>query len=199
MIPKDYITRNLLVLEDIVKCFGFFRIIIGNEIFDFLLINILEMKPSEVEKDDEYVYLIFYKGDVFIDNTYLIKEPKILFKIFVTFISLGKIPKFIDYKKIHNLFNNDKKIAGRSLGASRLAEELIFSHMARDKKNPFTFYRNTPMKDSPLYIGTKNISHGPRSSSAKLGGAYFNDGVYSSLLSDYNKDDDFTIERLLRT
>jgi len=202
LVPAIYEERGLLSLGTTVTSLGIFKIIINDTVTtNMLLLAKIGMNPSLTEKvtedDYDYISLTFNKGDVFINNTNIVKDGNLTYDVFMTFLALGKIPPFIDYSSIQSLYNNDLRCCGISLGINHSIYEMIFAHMYRDKKDPYKFYRYTTMKSKPTIVPIHQISHGPKSNSAKIIGSYMNEGVVSALVTEPD-DDPSTIENMMR-
>ena len=52
------------------------------------------------------------------------------------------------------------------------------------------------MKDNPVFIGTNNVAFGPDSTTSKLIGALFNDGINSAIVNA--SEQQYDLEDLLR-
>lgn len=201
LVPKIYAERKLMTIEDTVTTLGIFKVIINNRLtINLMMTSMLELQPSStdkyVEDDYEYVALDFVKGDAFIMNSTLIKDSSVIYNVFVTFIKLGKIPPFLDYRSIMFLFDKSDKLNGLRFDINHSTYEVVFAHMYRDSKDPFLAYRYTKMKEQPTVVSLNKISHGPSSASARAIGSYMNDGIISNLVHDNEKPS--AIENLLR-
>lgn len=153
---------------------------------------------SNIEENGEsYICLTLNRDDVFIHEINIVKNSNIAYDLFMSFIALGKIPKFISYDKISKLFDNDIKCSGINLNINHAIFEMIYAHMYRDSADPFTFYRYTRMNKMPVIVPLHQISHGPVSTSARIIGSYMKEGMVSSLVDDSDKEPSL-IENLLR-
>jgi len=202
-IPAIYENRNLLELGTKVTSLGIFQLRINDALIaDMLLLNQLVMSPSNTERITEdgyqYVVLSFNKGDIFVNNTDLVKNGKLAYDVYMMFISGGKIPPFMSYDNVQALFDNDKKCCDISLNVNHSVFEMIYAHMYRDKADPFQFYRLTAMKKPPTVVSMMQISHGPTSNSSRMIGAYMNEGVVAALVNDPDKDSQSLIENIMR-
>ena len=200
-VPEMYSDRGIYHNDEYVSVLGILKVVVNKKIdITLMMTTMLTMVPSSVSKEtiDDYPYIVlhFNKGDLFIRNTELVKDSKVMFDIFNTFINLGKIPPFISYSQIQHIFDNDKLLVGLNFGINHSTYEVLFAHMYRDKKDVFKFYRYTPMKDAPEIVSMNQISHGPVSASSRMIGGYMNDGVVSALVHD--NEDPSVIENLLR-
>lgn len=201
LVPAMYAERGLLTVERNTSTLGVVKVIINNKAYlTLMMTTMLEMSPSsttDVTIDEyKYVALDFVRGDTFIVNSSIIKDAATMYQVFVTFVRLGKIPPFIQYKDIISLFDNSEKLCGLRFGVNHSNYEVLFSHMYRDAKDPFLAYRYTKMEDDPVVVSLNKISHGPSSASARVIGSYMNEGMVSSLIHD--NDHPSAVENLLR-
>jgi len=204
LVPKYFEDRGFLVIENTIKTLGICKLRI-NEQYEAILMMIIMLilnKPREintVEDDGELYYSLNYKkGDVITNNLITIKNPSLLYKLYMTFFALGKIPKFMNYESFSFLFDNDKLLGGMDLKTNHVIFEMMVAHMARDKDEPFKYYRYTKMKDDPIFVSLHSVSHGPVSSTAKLAGSYFDDALTSSMVVEHDPDSRYKLENLLR-
>ncbi len=201
LVPSFYADRGLLSIENETNCLGIVKLIINDRSYStIMMLSMLTMKPSStstlVEDDYEYTVLEFNTNDVFLLNTNIVKIANVAYKVFMSFLALGKIPPFVNYTDIQALFNNDSKLCNINLGINHTIYEVIFAHMYRDPKDPFKFYRHTTMKAAPVIVPLHQISHGPTSSSARMIGSYMADGMVSSLTNDNTEES--VIENMMR-
>jgi hypothetical protein len=75
--------------------------------------------------------------------------------------------------------------------------EIVYAHLHRDKDDITKFYRNTDMKKPPQSIPLRSVNFGPTSTTAKLLGSYFDDGLTATLIS--HSDTRHDIEDYLRS
>lgn len=188
-VPKLYQDRGLLVLGDVASCLGIFQMRIDDTFYSNVMILArlsIEFVSNHVvtEGDTQYMVLTLEHGSVFIANSRIVKDANIIYEIFVTFIALGKVPDSISYDSIQSLFDNDDAHCGVSLKVNHSVFEMIYAHMYRDAKDPYTFYRHTPMTAPPQIVSIRQISHGPISTSARITGSYLAEGMTASLVDD---------------
>lgn len=201
-IPMRYKVHEALDVDEHVKALAIFEMIVNHEYeYGLLLPNIIKMQPSKLSRatidDVEYQICEFYNGDKFMLTTTVLKESHISLMMYNEFISLGNIPKFIDYNNIALLFDTAESMCDINLKTPHAVFEMIYSHLFRDPDDLYTKYRFTNKTKPPVFIGANNVAFGPESTTAKLIGAYFNDGVNSALVNA--SDRKYDIEDLLRT
>lgn len=202
-IPKFYQERGLFVLGDIATSIGVFQLRIDDQFYSnfFVLSRLnIEFVSSRLEKENgfEYIVLTLTTNSIFILNNSLVKESGLIYEIFVAFIALGKIPPFLSYDVIQQLFDRDNEYCGVSLKVNHSIYEMIFAHMFRSSDDPYQFYRHTDMKKQPIVVSTHQISHAPQSTTARIVGSYLSEGMTAALV-DETEHAPSVVENLLRS
>ncbi len=200
-IPLRYQVRDLLEVAADVKTLAIFEVIINEKYtYGFLLPAIIRMEPSKVSRTTEngidYQVCEFVNGDKFMLSTTILREPFIATAMYEEFIVLGRLPSFMDYETTAKLFDTVEKVCNINLHAPHVVWEMIYAHLFRDENDLSIKYRFTEMKNKPVFIGTSNVAFGPDSTTSKLIGAYFNDGVNSALINA--SEQQYDLEDLLR-
>lgn len=202
-IPKRYEVYGLLDIGNTITTMGIVNLIINDkEQAGLMLLALLEMEYSENLEEVEingltYLVVTLHKGDVFMNKTQVIQTGNIAYAMFIEFISLGKLPYFIDHDNSAFLFDSSGPMTGSKLDVEHVIFELICAHLSRDPDNIDKFYRHTNMKKPSKRIMLRSVAHGPESTTAKLLGSYFGDGLTSALTAD--PTDQHSIEDMLRT
>lgn len=200
-IPTHYQIYDLLKVTSEVRTLAIFEILINNTYsYGFLLPAVIRMEPSRIsritEEGIEYQVCEFVNGDKFMVSTVILREPFIATSMYQEFISLGKLPSFMTYETTAKLFDAVEKVCDVNLHAPHVVWEMIYAHLFRDPTDLSIKYRFTDMKDKPIFIGTNNVAFGPDSTTSKLIGAYFNDGINSAIVNA--SEQQYDLEDLLR-
>jgi hypothetical protein len=201
-IPKIYQERKLLTIGEIASSLGIFQIRINDAVYaNFLFLGKLNIEftsyKNVTEDGFKYIVLELIKDSVFISNSQLVKNGNLLYEIFVMFLAYGKIPPFLNYDEIYQLFDYDQEHCGINLKVNHSIFEMIYAHIFRDAKDPYKFYRHTLMDKPPIIVPLHQISHGPISTTSRIMGGYLSEGITSALV-DENTHVPSTIENLLR-
>lgn len=201
-IPKMYQDRGFLIIGECATSLGIFQLRIDDTYeTNFIVLSKLVIEfisnRTVTENDYPYIVLTLERGSVFIQSNLLIKDQNLVYPIFITFFALGKIPPFIDYTNISKILDKVKPQCGVDLKLNNTIYEMIYAHMFRDAKDPYKFYRNTPMAEPPIVVALHQISHLPATASARIIGSYLNEGLTASLVDDTERIPS-TIENLLR-
>lgn len=201
-IPRRYENYDMLVIADDVKTLAIFELIINDELrTGCMLPAIINMEPSDtylstVDGQDVAV-LVFTKGDVFMSNTAVIRNPNIAYVMFVEFVSLGNMPKFLDYNDTAFIFDKASEICGVNFPVNHAVFEMIYAHLCRNPRQVTQYYRHTDMSEPHEFIRLRSVSYGPDSTTARMLGSYFNDAVDASLV--HPSENRSELEDLLRS
>lgn len=200
-IPRRYENYNLLRAENDIQTLAIFEMIFDDkESHGMLLPAVITMEPSTqyYKTIDEIDFLIaeFQAGDKFMTSTQLLKQPHISYAMFVEFIALGNLPKFLDYENTAFLFDRAKEVCDANLRVQHSVFEMIYSHLFRDPDDLTVKYRHTNMKKKPEFIELRSVTYGTDSTTAKIIGAYMNDGINAAIVNPSHQKHD--LEDLLR-
>lgn len=190
-IPKRYEAHDLLSQTDTINTIGVFHMEIDGKVsLGLLLTAMISMSPSDTynETIDEDLYLVveLRKGDKIMVTNDIVRNDKLAYVLWVEFIALGRLPKFITYENIPWLFDKIAEVCDINFGINHVIFETLYSHLFRDDKDIFKKYRHTDMKRPPIFIGIRNVAYGPDDTMSKLLGSYSNASLNSALI---NKSD----------
>lgn len=187
-IPRRYEVHNCLTVSDTVTTLAIFSMEFDNNItFGYFLPGIINTQPSKTykltENETDYLVCEYQTGDIFITSKNILKQPFIAYVLFVECYMNGNIPEFISYNDSAFIFDKSREVCDFNVGVKHASIELINAHNARDPKNLNNRYRFTDMKTPPAWIGFRNISYGTDSTTTKIIGSYFPDGVNSAIVN----------------
>lgn len=191
-IPTRYENYGLLSHEGSLHALGIFEMKINDtESGGFCLPARIQTTPTETYTTtvDEVSYLVatYKKHDVFIENMTIIKNDALGYILWNEFISLGNLPKFITYDNIGTLFDLIGQVCGINFGVNHAVFEMIYAHLFRDPDDITKEYRLSKMDKDPIFIELRNVSYGPDTTTSKMLGSYWNDGINSSLVNASDK------------
>lgn len=199
-IPERYEERGVLTIGDTVKTYALFEIEHEGKKAGVILPSLIEMCPSHVERVDEdtkYFRLDFEPGSIFIKNLNVVPSADCLYFMFVEFISLGRMPRFIAYDDAMTMFDKAAEFTGVDFEVPHSVMEMISCELYRDPDNPFVKFRHTDGKKKPMFAGLRNVALGPESDTARIGGSYSTDGLQASVVVNQS-DKHSVLEDLLR-
>jgi hypothetical protein len=190
-----------LSVQDVVTTLGVFDMEVDGIETGCFVVARVKMVPSEVENvtidGTQYVRLTFYKGDVFMQTTQFVVEDKLAFYVWKEFINSANVLKAMSYTDQATIFDRMRASAGITFPVDHVVFESIFAHLSRSTQDLTLPYRNTDMKDDFRRISLSDVAHAARSTSARIIGAYFTDGLNASL--DHPSDSSSRVEDLLRS
>lgn len=200
-IPKRYKNHGSLVVQETIITLGIFEMVIDETItVGYMLPAHIGMVPTETAevsyKGQPCVHAVFYTNDLFIKSTEVVKNQGIAYVLFKEFVDLGKQPDFISYQQSAFMFDGIQRVSGVRFPVDHAIFEIIFSHLYRDLDQVTIPYRNTEMVKAPIRIPLSAVAHAATSTTAKIVGSYFDNGVNSALVNQ--ADEPSSIENILR-
>lgn len=188
-IPTRYENKNLLTIGNNVSALAMFDMVINDSIpCGYKLPAVITIEPYETYRDTidgvSYFVVVLHKGGRFMTTDVVVQDNQIGYQIWLEFLSLGNMPKFVNYGNIATLLDDVKAITGA--GASDIHHsmfEIIYAHIYRDPDNLTTHYRHTKKNKPPAQVSLSDVSYGPDSTFAKVFGSYSDDGRNSALLN----------------
>lgn len=206
-IPKRFVEKQLAKIEAETYIVGIFAIVVDDKYYGVSTTNaMLRIKPSTISTvkfgEDSYLEFAFEPGAVVIADTQLIKSDSLVYKIFDEIIAKGRVPWYVGYEDLANLFATAERHAGVKLSGSHAILEMFAAAIARDSKERSLYYRHTvesqdaPRVRPPAIIPLRSVSYGATNTTSKLLGSYFDDGLNSALVNPSEKTE--RIEELLR-
>lgn len=203
-IPRRFEERKLAIISDEIRIVGIYAICVGGNYGVSSACAMMQITPSSTSivsvDGDEYYEFTFYKGAVITPNCNLIKEDTLVYNIYDEVIAKGHIPWYLSYKDIGKIFTTSDYHGGLSLGPTNVAIEILAASIARSKDDRTIYYRhvidNLEGVDNSVKIPFRNVIYGATNTTARLTGAYFDDGLTSALTNPSETAEG--IETLLR-
>lgn len=205
LVPEKYIDKQLAFIGNEVSILGIYAIVTPDGFYAVSsAMCMLRVDPSSNNKltigDDNYLELVFPKNSTVILSSDVVKRDVIAYQVYDFFIDAGNIPWFMTYDDLLKLFYGSDQYAGISFGANHAIIPLIISNIARDPNDKTKYYRQSialnPKLD-PAFIPFKSVIYGPKTTTAKLMGAYFDSALVSALTNPNERIE--KVETLLRT
>nr|DAX15854.1 MAG TPA: hypothetical protein [Caudoviricetes sp.] len=209
--PERFTSKGLCSLDKITNLISYYCIadkndnyaITNDPVFQTFqpdkisMINIKDLPDS----NKSYIMLKFNKDSTVIVNNQLVQDTSIMFNILDEFYNNGKIPWYMNYEDIANIFLNSKKYAGSNVGNDPVGFELLSSLISKDKTG-LRPYKDILTKREDIFtqkvVYTKLADvQSFRDTASKLIGNYFKDGLASALVE--NEETSSDISKLLRT
>ena len=185
-IPQRYEVYDLLMIEDKVTSLAVFDMIIDGKFQTTLnLLATITISPSDqgTMTYDNVPYLVLFlnKGDVFMQTSDLVRNPGIVYAMWIEFVTQGKLLYTYKYDDLAMMFDQVRLCCGRGLGVGRSIFEAVMAFLCRDPQNVFVPYRLSK-RDKPFeFIALRDVSNAPTGTMARLTGSYFDDALTASL------------------
>ena len=206
-IPERY--QNLQVfsiIDDFVESLGIFEMVVMKDDGTILaegglfLTALLRLSPSRVGKANRNgkssFELTFEKNDIFLISTTFIMNNSLAYTLFAEFLSLGHMPEFVSYDESATFFQRLSSGTGLKFQTNHTIYELLLAYLARKADDLNTQYRHDP-KGKLTFISLQSVSHGTDSTTAKIAGSYFQDGLLSAIVTEKGSENLSELEQLL--
>lgn len=206
-IPYRYVEKKMAYVGAVNYIIGIYAITVQDKYFGVSTINsMIPIDPTDTNRikigEDDYLEFVFDPGATVFKSTNLVKTNTIVYRIFDEFFDRGNIPWYIGYDDLGGIFDSASHFAGANIGKNREVTELLASIVARDPNDRTKYYRTcidsleSMSKTLPAYLPLRSVQYAATNTTAKLGGAYFQQGVVSALNTPSDRVE--RIEALLR-
>lgn len=148
---------------------------------------------SEVTVDDEvYEMYTYLPGDVVMNTVDTVKSDQILFAMFDAFFMLGKIPSFMEYLDISNLFLHAKKYTGSRIGDFPVILDLMISSICRSGDDVTVNYKDVlhtfhDLRKPIAYIGLTDTGTAISNNGSRMISGYFDKNMINAVLNEERK------------
>lgn len=205
VIPEKYVEKQLAFLGNDVSILGVYAIVTPDGFYAVSsAMCMLRVDPTSNTKvtidDTSYLVLEFQKNSNVLLSSDVVKRDVVAYQVYDFFVDAGNVPWFMTYTDMLKLFYYSDKYAGISFGANHAIIPLIVSNIARNPNNKVQYYRQIVEEDrnaKPAWIPFKSVIYGPKTTTAKLSGAYFDSALVSALTIPNDRKE--KVETLLRS
>lgn len=205
VIPEKYVDKQLAFMGNDVSILGIYAIVTPDGYYAvssaLCMLRIDPTSNARVTVDDtSYLLLEFQKDSTVILSDDVVKRDVIAYQVYDFFIDAGYVPWFMNYDDLLRLFYNSSEYAGISFGSNHAIIPLIVSNIARNAKNKTQYFRQIVSREPdavPSFIPFKSVIYGPKTTTAKLSGAYFDSALVSALTNPNERVE--KVETLLRS
>lgn len=206
-IPARYQDNGLAVLGEETLILGICLFVVEDRYYGVSRApTMLRIEPANIStlkiEGEDYLEFDFPAGSTVIANANVVQDGNLLYPIYNLFIANGQVPWFFTYEDLGKLFEHSKEYTGVKLGANRVVHEMIAATISRDPEHLNRQYRHvvSSLKEvesnPPTIVKLNSVTHGATNTTAKLIGAYWEEGVTSALVSPSEQVE--PIEDLLR-
>ena len=207
IIPSRFEERGLAFIGVDTSIIGIYAIILDDKYYGISLVNaMIKIEPTSTMKIDingvGHYEFSFEAGSTVFSSINLVKNDKLVYKIYDEIISKARVPWYVSYPDLSRIFDSARHHAGANVGNEHEVTELLVSLISRNTKDRHRYYRQTVKSleeiknEPPEYISLRNVAYSATNTTNKLAGSYFSDGVISSLVDPSIRTE--KIERILR-
>jgi len=206
-LPTRYNNTKLATVANEIRIVGIYAITVDDTYYGVSLTNAtMQITPSSTSivkiEGDEFYEFSFDAGAVVTPNYNLVKDSFLVYYIYDEIVAKGHIPWYISYSDLGKLFISSVHHAGLVLGPNNTALEMIAASITRSPGDRTIYYRHAldhienELAMPPAYVAFRSIIYGPTNTTAKLMGAYFEEGMMSALVNPAESSEG--VETLLR-
>lgn len=204
-IPKRFSERNLADISTDVFIYGIYALIVEDKYAVSNVTALVQIKPTKITtvkvKGTEYHNFQFDAGTPVIANLDVVKRNLLIYNILDELIIKGKIPWYLSYDDLGQLFDRAKTYADSNVGLVPEIFELIVSMISRTPQDRTKYFRTninspTDINKAPEYVPLSSVFYSSTNTLNKLAGNYFSDGVASALVTPTEETE--RLETLLR-
>lgn len=192
--PTRYEEIGLAKIDMVCDVFNVTAILDNEDNYAVVIAPVIgKYLPSRVGyvmvEDEQYTCLYFEEGDTILPNNTMVASDDCIYPMFQEFYIKGKLPWYLNYEDVSNIMLETAKYADSRTGNNPLTIEILTSIMARAKENKQIYYKSTVtkrddiFKKSPSYIGVSDIRYSYDTTSSKIIGGYFKEGVINAIVA----------------
>lgn len=207
LMPSRFLEQQLAHIGNEVNICGLFAIVVDDKYYGVSsAMAMMRIEPTYTNDvkcgEDDFTEFTFEAGSTVISSVDLVQSDSFIYLIYSEIIAKGNIPWFMNYRDLGDIFDSAPHHAGVSVGANFAIIEMIASAITRAEKDRTKFYRHL-IKESqdltvqkPAFIPLRSVTYGASNTTAKLIGAYWEEGLTSALVNPTDSVE--PIEGLLR-
>lgn len=205
-IPARFAEQQMAFLGTETSISGIFAITVDDTYLGVSLANaMMRIEPTITNyikiEDEDYIEFVFTPGSVVIANINLLKSDIFIYRIYSELLGKGHVPWFMGYQELGRIFESARHHAGVSVGANHAIVEMIVAAISRLADDRTQYYRQSiktekDLATEPTFIPLRSVTYGASNTTAKLVGAYWEEGLTSALVNP--SDTVEPIEGLLR-
>lgn len=196
--PARYLELKLARIDSLVDLLNMYVIIDSKDNYAVTIAPIIgKYIPESVNyimiNSEKYVALSFKAGETVIANNNMLADDSIIYTLFQEFFLKGNIPWYYNYEDVSNIFLETSKYADSGVGNNPVTIEILTSVLARVANNRKLYFkdsitsRNDIFRRPPGYVGISDIRYNFDSTSSKLIGGYFKEGVINAIVDPETK------------
>jgi len=194
IIPARFAEQQLAVLGNEINICGLFAIVVEDRFYGVSsAMAMMRIEPSVTNtikiEDEDFLEFVFDPGCTVISSTELVKSDAFIYLVYSEIIAKGNVPWYMNYEDMGRLFESAPHHAGVSVGANFAVIEMIMAAISRSEKDRTKYFRHQLAtkqdldKEVPAFIPLRSVTYGASNTTAKLIGAYWEEGLTSALVN----------------
>ena len=203
MVPRLWEDKALVSIGVHTTFTGVYALIQGDSYAVSTALTVITTDADSVDTvnvdGEEYYAFRYQAGDRVILNTDCLKSDSVPYRFFDAVIDKGKIPWYLEYEDLIQIFNTAGEYAGVNFNIDHSIFEIVMAEITRNPNDRSKFFRHCNEKDisgKPAFIPLKSVQFTASNTTAKLIGAYWQEGLSSALVHPSERKE--LIEDLLR-
>ena len=203
--PERYINKRLAIMGSTVKMLSIYAVVDKHMNYGVVVAPVfMEVGPINITNTiingAVNKVLEFSKGSPFMLNRNLLKVESFMSDLFDEFFLQGRVPWYLTYEKLSDIFTEASKYAGSGIGRDPLAMEIITMIISRSKEDKMVSFRDiiktSNTKEEPVYVGLNNVYYSYDNTLSKVMGGYMQQGITTAIV---NKETETTkVSKVLR-
>jgi len=201
-VPARWAEQRLLYIGNETFALGYFAVVIGQSYAVVTTCTMVSLAPSITKQvtigDTSYYEFQFDPGTIVVRNVNCVMDDTMPYQVYREFIELGKVPGYLNYYDMCNLFESVPELAGVSLGANEAVLSAIASSVMKDPddlRRSFAF-RVGESGVEPAIVPFRDVQYGATNTTAKLMGSFSDLAVTAALVNPSERQERF--EDLMR-
>lgn len=194
LVPARFAEQQLAVLGNEINICGLFAIVVDDQFYGVSsAMAMMRIEPTVTNtikiEDEDYLEFVFDPGCTVISSTELVKSDTFIYLVYSEIIAKGNVPWFMNYEDMGRLFESAPHHAGVSVGANFAVIEMIMAAISRSEKDRTKYFRHLInarqdlVNQVPAFIPLRSVTYGASNTTAKLIGAYWEEGLTSALVN----------------
>lgn len=205
-IPARWTEQRLAFIGNETVIFGYFAIVIGKVYAVCNLCTMVQIAPGTTRQvsigGNAYYEFSFDPGTTIIKNVNCVMDDTLPYQMYREFIEMGKVPPYLAYSDVCNLFESCIEVCGVTLGANEAVLSAIASSIFKDPDDlsrSFAFKIDSIKSEllvNSVIVPFRDVQYGATNTTAKLMGSFSDLAVTGALVNPSERNEKF--EDLLR-
>lgn len=201
--PARFRSKDFITIGEDIYILGIYMIVVGNYYAVSNVLTKIKITPSKINEtkvnDKDYLEFVFEPGDIVIDNLDVVMDDLLPYYVYDEIMANGNVPDFYSYTDILDMFKLCKEYNGIKFSSTPTILHMLWSIIARDKKDLNKFYRviaDGKNESEMAYVAFTSNTHGASNTTARLMKAHFKDNLTGALVNPSEQEEN--IEHILR-